>query len=129
MARVGDVLNLVAGVADQHETTRGNGDTLEVRDASVAVSDGHPIETAADEINLDRGKNRVSLSPVREATRKVYIAPYGTKRQTEPSRSAPADADAMVSFNLSVRLTADDVERMTEEQRNFVLALAEKLRG
>ncbi|WP_183092937.1 hypothetical protein [Nocardioides stalactiti] len=39
------------------------------------------------------------------------------------------DTEAIVSFNLSVRLTADDLQSMDETQRDFVLALAERLRG
>lgn len=45
------------------------------------------------------------------------------------SPTAAVDTDAIVSFNMSIRLTADDVERMSDEQRDFVLALADKLRG
>jgi hypothetical protein len=39
------------------------------------------------------------------------------------------ESDAVVSFNLSVRLTADNVRELDQEQRDFILALAERLRG
>lgn len=45
------------------------------------------------------------------------------------SASASSDLDAIVSFNMSVRLTAADMKSLDQEQRDFVLALAERLRG
>lgn len=39
------------------------------------------------------------------------------------------DLGAIVSFNMSVRLTAADMKSLDQEQRDFVLALAERLRG
>lgn len=40
-----------------------------------------------------------------------------------------SDPDAVVSFNLSVRLTAENVKSMNEDERNFILELAARLRG
>lgn len=44
-------------------------------------------------------------------------------------RAEVADPEAMVSFNLSVRITADDMKTMTDEQMAFLMNFAEKLRG
>ncbi len=43
--------------------------------------------------------------------------------------AATGDMDAIVSFNLSVRLTADDMRALDGDQRDFILSLAERLRG
>lgn len=51
---------------------------------------------------------------------------------TESHTGSPAvttDLDAIVSFNMSVRLTAADMKSLDQEQRDFVLQLAERLRG
>jgi hypothetical protein len=50
---------------------------------------------------------------------------FSTSEQTSTS----SDSDAIVSFNMSVRLTAADMQSLDQEQRDFVLALAERLRG
>lgn len=59
-----------------------------------------------------------------------------TETDTASSQNSGAAAnghrdadDAIVSFNLSVRLTAADMENLDEQKREFILALAEKLRG
>lgn len=46
-----------------------------------------------------------------------------------PARHTVIDDDAIISFNVSVRLTANDVQNLSEEQMHFVMGLAEKLRG
>jgi hypothetical protein len=46
---------------------------------------------------------------------------------------APADAEldvaALVSFNFSVRITADDAARLSPEQMSKLLEVVDKLRG
>lgn len=49
--------------------------------------------------------------------------------QAPAAAAATSDLDAIVSFNMSVRLTAADMKSLDQEQRDFVLALAERLRG
>lgn len=46
-----------------------------------------------------------------------------------PARHTGIGDDAIISFNVSVRLTANDVQNLSEEQMHFVMGLAEKLRG
>lgn len=53
-----------------------------------------------------------------------------TRQPAAAAQSAAAsDPGALVSFNLSVRLTADDMQTLDQDQRDFILALAERLRG
>ena len=47
----------------------------------------------------------------------------------EADQVGRAESPAMVSFNFSVRITAEDAARLTPEQLQHLLAFAEKLRG
>lgn len=63
-----------------------------------------------------------SLSAIEEGEGPVQ-APRAT------ARAAESTDDAIISFNVSVRLTADDVKNLNDDQMAFVMGLAEKLRG
>lgn len=47
----------------------------------------------------------------------------------EGQAAAGGDMDAIVSFSMSVRLTANDMAALDGDQRDFILSLAERLRG
>ncbi|UUZ57652.1 hypothetical protein [Nocardioides sp. B-3] len=57
------------------------------------------------------------------------VVPKAEPSTTSAAAVSPGDLDAIVSFNMSVRLTAADMKSLDREQRDFVLALAERLRG
>lgn len=83
---------------------------------SVAIpDDGSSEPTGPTELNC----------PIR--TESVEIAPPGT----DEGRRGPVNAgsDAIISFNISVRLTAHDVQNLSDDQMQFVMGLAEKLRA
>jgi hypothetical protein len=51
------------------------------------------------------------------------------ERAAQTARPTPVDVDALVSFNFSVRITADDAAKLTTDQLQTLLEFAEKLRS
>lgn len=129
---------------------------LELAKAAGATNHALQLETIVDWLGwvglVDREGDQIKLREVvptdEQAQAKVEIAEIitgnaGSVDEDEPSDavggveeavSAPTpaagpDLDAIVSFNMSVRLTAADMKSLDQEQRDFVLALAERLRG
>jgi hypothetical protein len=49
--------------------------------------------------------------------------------ETPGAATVSTDPEALVSFNMSVRLTAADVQNLSTEQMEFLKDFAEKLRG
>ncbi|KAA1427862.1 hypothetical protein [Nocardioides antri] len=85
-----------------------------------------PGEDSAESVVVSDGESNSDADDVAEEMTPPQLT------TADESRGRPAgvvDTEAIVSFTLSVRLTADDLQVMDETQRDFVLALAERLRG
>jgi hypothetical protein len=93
------------------------GDSIRLREASELVAQ----ESIAE---LDQ-QNGAGL----ESDHVVIDEEVGPTPVVEPARQPVEDTGALVSFNLSVRLTADDVKELSDEKMQFLIDFASKLRG
>lgn len=101
---------------------------LVVRDGeSIRLTEAEQPGASApvDETSADGGE---VATPEADAAADQDAAQSMSVQPASPTRAA-VDNEAIISFNISVRLTADDVQHLSDEQMQFVMGLAEKLRG
>lgn len=94
------------------------GDTIVLRGTTTAPEVSSVADVEVDEV----------VDPVDERDQDLDETPEegSTVRRRQ---AAPPSDDALVSFNLSVRLTADDVKELSDEKMQFLMDFASKLRG
>lgn len=98
------------------------GDQVKLRQVQDTVADAGGESTTLE--------NEV-IEPIETETGAATAIDIPDEQSTSPAAPAAQDGDigAIVSFNMSVRLTAADMKSLDQDQREFVLALAERLRG
>ena len=120
-------LGMVRKENDMVYPQAGTATTAPAWDEEVVRGEDTPTGTSAEQ-SVAMQPTVVASSSV-TATPRMLIPTVAANPEHEPSGSNVLDVGALVSFNFSVRITAEDAAKLTPENIASLLEVVDKLRG